>query len=168
MAGPFTAPVDISVPFDGTEDSDGIEVVPPFESENVRDGIIEARNTAVGIPRFTVNCTSNGIVGNNEWLGPNELMPNTPMVVFPFNAKIEEISWANQNSEPRFHIEFRRNSKTGTIFHTLTVDTTNPGYGYETGLDLDFAPGEVIYAQYKDDGQNCSDFAMTLWLSRVI
>lgn len=46
MAGPFTTPVDLSIPFEGIEDSNGNLVEPPFESENVRDAIIEARNTA--------------------------------------------------------------------------------------------------------------------------
>lgn len=42
MPGPFTMPVAVSVPFDGSGAS------PAFSSLNVQDGILEARDTAVG------------------------------------------------------------------------------------------------------------------------
>jgi len=138
-----------------------------FISDNVQDAIEEARLYAQGFPRAGISSKQNGVVGNNDWLGPNELMPNTPFCVFAVKTQINEISWSNQNSDVRFRIQFRRTSKTGTIFHTLTVNSTNDGTGYESGLAYDFNPGDVVYAQYLDDGQNCSDMDITLWVSRI-
>lgn len=138
-----------------------------FTSDNVCDAINEAKQNAEGFPRAGIRATANGVVGNNDWLGPNELMPNTPLALFPVKTKLNEITWANQTANVQFHIEFRRGSKTGTIFHTLTVTSTNPGYGYVSGLAYTFDPGEVVYAQYIDDGQNMSDMDLILWISRI-
>lgn len=149
--------VALGVPFEGVG----------FTSENVQDAIIEAKQNAEGFPRAGIRATANGTVGNNDWIGPTELLPNTPLLVAPVTLKINEITWSNQNTNAQFHIEFRSVSKTGTIFHTLTVTSPNPGYGYETGIDFTIAPGTSVWAQYKDDGKNCSDFDLILWVSRI-
>ena len=138
-----------------------------FTSDNVHDAIVEAKNTAEGFPRAGLRVTANGVVGGNDWLGTTELHPNTPMAVFPVNTRLNEITWSNQTADVEFRIQFRTGSKTGTIFHTMTVTSTNPGYGYTSGLTYTFSPGDVIYAQYLDDGQNCSDMEVTLWISRI-
>jgi len=149
-----------SVPFDN-DDND-------FNSDNVQDAIEEAKQNAEGFPRAGIRSVQNGVVGNNDWLGPNELTPNTPLAIFPVNTKLNEITWSNQNTNCDFHIEFRLGSKTGTIFYTMYVTSPNPGYGYVSGLNYTFSPGDVIYAQYKDDGQNCSDMDLILWISRIV
>jgi hypothetical protein len=65
MGAPFTFPVAAATPFDGTETVDGVAVVPPFVSENVRDGIIEARETAPGTAaRFPVSFGYKGAASN--------------------------------------------------------------------------------------------------------
>lgn len=148
-----------TVPFDNSTNG--------FIADDAQAAIEEARLLAQGFPRAGIRVTSNGVVGNNDWLGPNELLPNTPMAVFPVKVQLNEITWSNQNTNVEFHIEFRVGSKTGTIFYTLTVTSTNPGFGYVDGLVLDFNPGDTIWAQYKDDGQNMSDAEITLWISRV-
>jgi len=148
-----------SVPFDNSDND--------FTADNTQDAIEEAKQNAEGFPRAGIRVTANGIVGNNDWFGPTELLPDTPMAVFPVNTKINEITWSNRRTDVEFHIEFRRNSKTGTIFHTLTVTSPNSGFGYESGLNYTFSPGDVVYAQYKDDGQNCSDMEVMLWISRI-
>ena len=148
-----------SVPFDNSDNN--------FVSDNVQDALEEAKQNAEGFPRAGIRGTYNGVVGNNDWLGPGELLPNTPFVVFPVNTKLNEITWANQNTDVEFRIQFRKGSKTGTIFYTLTVTSPNPGYGYVSGLSEQFAPGDVVYAQYLDDGQNCSDMDLILWISRI-
>jgi hypothetical protein len=151
----------------------------PFETEpdrangfpdtvnNAQLAIEYAKQNAEGFPRAGVRGQYNGTVGNNDWLGPNELMPNTPLVVFPVDTKLNEITWSNQNTNVQFRIQFRTVSKTGTIFYTMTVTSPNPGYGYISGLNYTFSPGDVIYAQYLDDGQNCSDMDLILWISRI-
>ena len=155
----WMSPVASSIPFDNATNG--------FISTDVQAAIEEAREYAQGFPRSGVRSTANGTVGNNDWIGPTELHPDTPTMVFPVNAEVNEISWSNQRTNVEFHLEFRRTSKTGTIFHTLTVVSTNPGYGYVSGLSYVFSAGDVIYVQYKDDGQNCSDFELTLWISRI-
>lgn len=138
-----------------------------FTSDNAQDAIEEAKQNAEGFPRAGCRGTYNGVVGNNDWLGPNELLSNTPFIVFPVKTKLNEITWSNSTTNVEFHIEFRTGGKTGTIFYTMTVTSTNPGYGYVTGLNYTFNAGDTIWAQYKDDGQNCSDMDLILWISRI-
>lgn len=151
------SPVSESIPFDAAT----------FTSDNVHDAIVEAKNTAEGFPRAGIRITANGTVGNNDWLGPTELHPNTPAMVLPVNTKLNELTWSNQKTNVEFRIQFRRGSKTGTVFHTLTVTSPNPGYGYVSGLAYTFVPGDVVYAQYLDDGSNASDFELMFWISRI-
>jgi hypothetical protein len=159
MINGFISQVAQSTPFDKSTNG--------FSASNVQSAIEEAKATATGLPRFCVSGVYNGTVGGGTWLGPNELLPNTPFVVFPVNTKLTEISWSNQTSDVQFRIQFRLNSRTGTILHTITVTSTNPGYGYVTGLNYTFSAGDTIHAQYLDDGQNCSDMNLMLWLARI-
>lgn len=138
-----------------------------YIANNVQDAIEEAQTTAQGFPRAGKFITANGTVGNNDWLGPNELLPNTPMMTFPVKLQLNEITWSNQNINVQFNIEFRTVSKTGTIFYTLTVIPTNPGYGSVSGLTFTFNPGDTIWAQYKDTGTNLADAEIGLWFSRI-
>lgn len=148
-----------TVPFDNSTNG--------FTATEVQSAIEEAKTTATGLPRFNVRGAYNGVVSGGTWLGPNELLPNTPFSTLPVKSQLNEISWSNQNTNVQFHIEIRTVSKTGTIFHTMTVTSPNSGYGYVTGLSYVFNPGTVIFAQYIDDGTNCSDMDLMLWFSRV-
>lgn len=148
-----------SVPFDNSSNG--------FVADDAQAAIEEARLYAQGFPRAGIRATANGTVGNNNWIGPTELLPNTPMLVAPLNLQINEITWSNQNTNVQFHIEFRLGSKTGSIFYTLTVASPNPGYGYVSGLSFNLAPGDTVWAQYKDDGTNMSDADIILWVSRI-
>lgn len=151
-----------NIPFD----SDG--TVFPLTITDVQTAIEYAKQNAEGFPRAGIRGIYNGTVSNNNWLGPNELLPNTPFAVFPVNTKLNEITWSNQTSDVAFRIQFRKGSKTGAVFYTLTVTSPNPGYGYVAGLTETFVPGDVIYAQYLDDGQNCSDMDLMIWISRIV
>lgn len=148
-----------SIPFDNSGNG--------FVSEDAQAAIEEAKNTSQGFPRSGISVTHNGTVSNNTWLGPTELLPNTPAAVFPVKTQINEITWANQNINVQFRIQLRRVSKTGTIFYTLTVTSPNPGSGFVSGLNFNFNPGEVVYMQYLDDGNNMADANVTLWISRI-
>lgn len=148
-----------SVPF--SNDGNG------FVSTNTQDAIEEAKQNAEGFPRAGLRSSYNSTVGGGSWLGPNELLSNTPLLVAPVALKINEITWSNQTVNVQFRIQFRLNSRTGTIFYTLTVTSTNPGYGYVTGVDYSLAPGDTVHAQYLDDGTNASDMDLILWVSRI-
>lgn len=152
-------PVADSIPFDNSSNG--------FTNDKVQTAIEEAKQNSEGFPRAAIRGFYNGTVGNNSWLGPSELLSNTPLCVFPVNTKLNEITWANQNTNVAFRIEFRTGSKTGTIFYTLTVTSPNVGYGYVSGLNFTFPAGTSIWAQYKDDGTNMSDASLDLWISRI-
>lgn len=152
-------PVSKAVPFDNSTNG--------FTATDAQAAIEEAKQNAEGFPRAGVRSTYNGTVGADSWLGPTELHPNTPLLVAPVTLKLNEISWSNQTVNVQFRIQFRTVSKTGTIFHTITVTSTNPGYGFVTGINFTLNPGDTIWAQYKDDGTNCSDMDLILWVSRV-
>lgn len=149
--------VAVAIPFEGAG----------FVSTNAQDAIIEAKQNAEGFPRAGIRATVNGTVSANQWIGPSELLPNTPLLVAPVNLKLNEVSWSNQTANVQFRIQFRTVSKTGTIFYTLTVTSPNTGYGYASGIDYQFNAGTALWAQYLDDGQNASDFDLILWVSRV-
>jgi hypothetical protein len=148
-----------TVPFDNSTNG--------FVSTETQSAIEEAKQNAEGFPRAGMRSTYNGTVSGNQWLGPNELLPNTPLIVFPVATKLNEITWSNQTTNVAFRIQFRRNSRTGTIFYTLTITSPNSGFGYVSGLNFTFSPGDTIHAQYLDDGTNVSDFDLILWISRI-
>jgi len=152
-------PVSRSTPFDNSTNG--------FVSTDAQSAIEEAKQNAEGFPRAGLRSTYNGVVSNNTWLGPSELLPNTPLLVSPIILKIQELTWSNQTVNVQFRIQFRTGSKTGPIFYTLTVTSTNPGYGYVTGLTEQLNPGDTVWAQYLDDGTNCSDLDLVIWVSRV-
>lgn len=148
-----------SVPFDNATNG--------FSSSDTQSAIEEAKQNAEGFPRAGVRSTYNGTISANQWLGPSELLPNTPLIVFPVSTKLNEITWSNQTTNVAFRIQFRLNSRTGTIFYTLTVTSPNSGFGYVSGLNFTFSPGDTIHAQYLDDGTNASDVDLILWISRI-
>jgi len=138
-----------------------------FTADTVQEAIEEVGFNVEGFPRAGIRSTANGTVSNNQWIGPTELLPNTPTLVAPVSLKINEITWANQNTNVSFRLDFRLNSKTGTIFYQLNVSSPNSGYGYVTGVDYTLNAGDAIYVQYIDLGTNASDFDLVVWISRV-
>lgn len=149
-------------------DAEGIKFVDPdFVSSNVGDAIREAKQNAEGFPRAGARSTYNGTVSNNDWLGPDNLLPDVPLLVLPVKTKLNEITWANRRNNVAFRIQFRRNSRTGPIVYTLDVNSPNDGFGFVTDVDVFFDPGDTIHAQYLDDGRNASDLDLILWISRV-
>lgn len=153
------SPVSKSVPFDNATNG--------FVSTDAQAAIEEAKQNAEGFPRAGIRSTYNGTVSANQWLGPSELHPNTPLFVCPVNLKLNELTWSNQSTNVAFRIQFRTVSKTGTIFYTLTVTSPNSGYGYISGINFTMNAGTILYAQYLDDGTNCSDMDLVLWVSRI-
>lgn len=148
-------PVAVSVPFNNSTNG--------FTATNVQTAIEEAR----AYPRSALRSDYNGTVNNNDWLGPSELLPNTPLMVVPFNCRIQEISWSNTNTNVAFRIQFRTVSKTGTIFYTLTVTSPNSGSGVASGINFALPAGTTVWAQYLDDGTNCLDFDLIMWIQRT-
>jgi len=159
MGAPIVTSVAKAVPFDNATNG--------FVSTDTQAAIEEAKQNAEGFPRAGIRSCYNSTISGNSWLGPSELLPNTPLIVFPIATKLNEISWSNASVNVQFKIQFRLNSRTGTIFHTLTVSGANPGYGIQTGLNYTFSAGDSIHAQYIDTGTNMSDADLILWISRI-
>jgi len=137
MAGPFTTPVAISVPFLGVETSEGVAVVPPFISKNVRDGIIEARETAQGTQaRYAISTGKTGNV-KNAWL---EFFDSIPSNLVPFIAAegglIKAISISNQLAVANGVIEFYKN---GALAHTLNWSGKT---SFVNGLNISVTAGD--------------------------
>ena len=167
MAGPFTYPVSVALPFDGTEDSDGNPVVPPFVSENARDAIIEARESAVGSSRFVINLTYNGTIGNNTFIGYLNTIPgNSTPIILPVKCKITEFTFSNQRSNADYTLEFRKNGTGGTPF--FSVSKVNTQFFTETAIDEDFNPGDQIFVKYKDNGTNALDVGLLLFFQNIL
>lgn len=140
-----------------------------FNATKVQPAIEEARNSAEGFPRAGCRSVYNGSLSNNQWMGPTELLPNTPLLVLPVNTKLNEITWANSATNNGFSIQFYKNGKlAANLFYTMTVTSPNPGYGYISGLTFTFNAGDVIYAKYIDQGTNLSDADLVLWVSRIV
>jgi len=146
-------------PFDNSTNS--------FISTDTQAAIEEAKQNAEGFPRAGIRSTYNATLPNNQWLGPNELLPNTPILVLPVATKLNEITWSNPNTNRAFSIEFYKNGKTaGDLFYTMTVTSPNPGYGYISGLTYTFAAGDVVWA-YSKTTTAPSDTDLILWISRI-
>lgn len=161
MSGPFTYPVAVAVPFDGTEDSNGVPVVPVFVSENVRDGIIEARDTAVGLGRFIINLTYNGTINDNTFIGFLNTMPgDTTPIQLAVKSRITEFTFSNLKTNADYTLEFRVNSTVGAAF--FSISKVNTQFFTDTTIDQVFNAGDRIYVKYKDDGNNAQDVGMML------
>ena len=152
------SPVASSTPFDNATNG--------FAADDTQAAIEEARDTALRLARLTIRATANGTVGNNDWIGPTEIQSNTPFMVAPYKLRIGEVSWSNEKTNVQCRVRFRVGSKTGSIFYTLTITSTNPGYGYASGINFLLNAGDTVWAQYLDDGRNMSDADFVLWMVR--
>lgn len=153
-------PVSRQIPFDNTTNG--------FVASETQSAIEEAKQNAEGFPRAGIILLNNGTVTNNQFISYSELLPNTPIGPFAVKTKLNEISWSNQTTNVQFRIDFYKNGTApANLFYTLTVTSPNSGYGYVSGLNYTFDPGDILRLIYRDDGTNASDFSTTLWVSRI-
>jgi hypothetical protein len=167
MPSPFTTQVGASTPFDGTEETDGTPVSPVFASDNVRDGIIEAREEALGLPRFTLNLSYNGVIANNTFIGYLNTIPgNTTPVTFPFDCVVEEFTFSNSRTGADYTLEFRKNTTGGAAF--FDISKVNTQFFSDITISETFSAGDSIYIKYKDDGRNAKDVVIVLYFRRTL
>ena len=163
MSGPFTFPVAVAVPFDGTEDSQGTPVAPPFVSENTRDGIIEARDQSVSRIRTAISLIHNGTMSNGFWHGYSDLLnsQNTPIVI-PWNCTLLEYTFsANRNSMDGIMNFYKNGTGAGQIVHSVQFNNVNT-----TLVDtpnISFNAGDLLRLRWVDQGQNPRDVASVLF-----
>jgi hypothetical protein len=85
------------------------------------------------------------------------------------NIRLNELSWSNTNTNVSFDLEFYLDGTApANKFYTLQIRNNAVGYGYVAALEYDFNAGQYIRVKYVDQGTNCSDFALVLWISRLI
>jgi hypothetical protein len=139
-----------------------------FTSENVRDAIVEAKNTAEGKPRLTLGLSNNGTVGNGAWIGFSELL-SSPRILFPIPVTVKEFSWVNANVNlGAFNFEFYKNGQlAGNLIATYTAPAGDrvAGYGFFVfPTALSFAAGESLFVKnVRPSGTALADLALTLY-----
>lgn len=133
-----------------------------FTATNVQDAIIEAKDTAVGKARFAMVFAHNGTVGNNTWLGFNELVPsNTTPLIVPVDCKLSELamSFAGANVDGVLLIYKNGTSNPANVIYSNTFTNQNTSK-LMTGLNLSLVAGDQLRAQWQDTGDNPNDAAL--------
>lgn len=145
-----------------------------FIAENTQDAIEEAKASAIAKARFTIVTVFNGTVGNNNWLGYNELVPGDQVPIrIPMACKIKEITFAYKNSllssdyiDGKFKLF--KNGFTDPTHVIHTEQFTNQLAGKNaTGLDLTFAANDFIVGRWIDEGDNPSDMAIVYFFEVI-
>jgi len=155
MAGPFTYPVAIALPFDGSE------AVPPFTAENARDGIIEARDTASGKARAHRMFQHNGNLNNNFWHGYSNLIASdtTPMII-PWDCELKEFTFAANRNSMDGRMDFYLNGlAAGDIIYSIQFN--NVPFTLIDTPNLSFSAGDLLRLRWVDQGQNPRDVVST-------
>lgn len=143
-----------------------------FTSTEVQHAIEEAYSTAVQKPRFSIVTSFNGTIGNNDWLGYNELIPGDQVPIrIPRNCKVREITFAYKNTEllgiptgsslidGTFKLYKNGLSDPTNVIHT-EVFTNQASGKVVTGLNLSLNQGDFIVGRWTDQGDNPSDMAI--------
>lgn len=140
-----------------------------FTATNVQTGIEEAKNTATGLPRFTIVTSFNGTVSNNQWLGYNELIPgNVTPIVVPVKCKLTEISVSFNGSSVDGRLDVYKNGTNpgDIVVNTFTFTNVNTSQTV-TGLNVSLNPGDNIRGRWIDSGENPSDMAVVYYFTAI-
>lgn len=145
-----------------------------FVSENTQDAIEEAKTSAIAKARFTIVTSFNGSVGNNNWLGYNELVPGDQVPIrIPIACKIKEISFAYKNSllssdyiDGKFKLFKNGFSDPANVIHTEQF-TNQLGGKNAVGLNLVLSANDFIVGKWIDEGDNPSDMAIVYFFEVI-
>jgi len=156
-------PVAAGIPFEGST----------FDSDNVQDGIIEAKNDAINLPRFPVTATHNATLSDGQLVGVSNLV-NVPLVI-PVKSKVAEITFYQDGGATRDgQYRFYRNAETApNLFFTWTLNNTTEAVASSTavgGSDFTsptFNAGDDLRIYYDDTGSNHRDVAILIFLQAV-
>lgn len=131
-----------------------------FAANQVQSAIEEARANPAA--RVSIVTAFNGTVGNNQWLGYNELLPgNLTPIRLPWACKMQEISLSFKGAavDGRFEI-YKNGFLAGNLIYSNTMTNQNGGK-LITGLTLQFAANDYFSGKWVDLGDNPSDMAVT-------
>lgn len=143
-----------------------------YAATNAQAAIEESKTSAILKPRFSIVTTFNGTIGNNDWLGYDNLIPGDQVPIrIPLNSKLKEITIAYKNTDllgiptgsnlidGRLQIFKNGFIDPTNIVHTETF--TNQANGKViTGLNVAFTASDFLVGRWKDDGDNPSDVAI--------
>lgn len=137
-----------------------------FTATNSQAAIEEAKATAISKVRFTIVTTFNSVVGNNSWLGYNELLPGDVVGIrLPVACKLKEVSVSYNGASVDGRIDLYKNGTgAGQIIDNTTFIFTNQANGKTfTGLNLSFAANDIMRGRWIDLGDNPSDMAVVYY-----
>lgn len=147
-----------------------------FSSNNTQEAIEESIEIAIEKTRFSIVCTFNGTVGNNTWLGYNELLPgNNVPIIIPKNCILKEITFSYTNTQ-LLGIPTGSNLIDGRFDlykNSLTVVSTNVQFTNQasprlvTEVNLSLLAGDFIVGRWIDQGDNPSDLAIVYFFEVV-
>lgn len=136
-----------------------------FTAKFTQTAIEEAKATAVGKPRFTIVTTFNSTIGNNNWLGYNELLPgNVTPIRLPMGCSLRELSfsWSGVAVDGKYELYKNGTAIGNRIYQGPSWTNQNSG-AIITGLNLTFVSGDYIVGKWIDTGDNPSDMALVYY-----
>lgn len=139
-----------------------------FIATDVQAAIEESKTSAPGKARASVTCTFNGAIGNNNWLGYNELLPGDKVPIrVPWNSTLKEItvSYTSGVAVDGQLVIYKNGTAAGNIVHTETF--TNQSDGKNITLSLSLTSGDTIRGRWRDTGDNPSDMAIVYFFLLV-
>jgi hypothetical protein len=137
-----------------------------ISADNIRDAIVEVKNSTPTGTRFTIVTTFNGSVNNNNWLGYNELLPGnlTPIrIAVACTLKEISFSWNGSNIDGRFEL-YKNGTVSGNKVYTGSDWTNQAGGAIVTGLNISLVSGDYIIGKWIDLGDNPNDMAVVYYL----
>lgn len=132
-----------------------------FVSTDVQAAIEEARTSAIQKVRYTIVTTFNGVVGNNQWLGFNELLPGNQVPIrIPINSILREIafSFVGTSVDGNFQI-YKNGFLAANIAYTYSFSNVDGG-AIASGINLSFNSSEFFAGRWVDTGDNPSDMSV--------
>lgn len=150
-----------------------------FTATNVQTAIEEAKNTSISKSRFTIVTCFNGAVGNNQWLGYNEVLPGNQVPIrIAVKCNLREISLSYTQSnilgiptsgeQVDGQLKIFKNGltdPTNVVSTTTLVDEA--GGKIITGLNIPLNSGDYIVGKWIDTGNNPSDMAVVYYFEVI-
>lgn len=153
MFPPYANQVARGTPFDNSTNG--------FTATQVQEAIEEAKATAPGFARASITTTFNGSIGNNQWLGYNELLPgDTVPIRLPWACVLKEISVSWVGAAVDGQIRIFKNGTTDPTNVVFTQTFTNQNGGSVFFPNISFAANDQLRGRWIDQGDNPSDMAI--------
>jgi hypothetical protein len=160
VAKPLIQPVAQSVPFDNGTNG--------FTANNTQGAIEEAKSSAIAKCRFTIVCTFDGTIANNQWLSYSHFHPgNLVPIILPLNCILREVAVSFDQTGVTGQINLYKNGVTFTdIIGNLSFSNNNNTKIF-TGLNYEFSQGDTLRGRWQSGGTNLRDTAIVYYFEVV-